>query len=128
MKHRFGVGTAAGMLLLSASLPAHAQRASENAVTNADDAFGTNQGNETTGIYSENDARGFSPLKAGNARLDGVYIDPVASISGRLRASTAIRIGYAAKSYPFAAPTGIADTRMRGAGDHLLVRDRKSVV
>lgn len=103
--------------LLAAPLPALAQRASENAVASADDAFGSNVGLETIGIYNENDTRGFSPLKAGNYRLDGVYFDPVATVSSRLRQSSAIRVGHAANSYPFPAPTGIVDTRMRNAAN-----------
>ena len=94
-----------------------AQRANENAVLNADDAFGTNVGLETTGIYSEDDTRGFSPKKAGNYRLDGIYFDLVATISGRLRQSSAIRVGYAASDQPFPAPTGVAETRVRQSGD-----------
>lgn len=105
--------------MLTAAHPAHAQRAEENAVTSADDAFGTNLGNETTGIYNENDTRGFSPLKAGNYRIDGIYFDPVAGLAGRLRESTSIRVGYAANDYPFPAPTGIADTHLRTAGNDL---------
>jgi iron complex outermembrane recepter protein len=93
--------------------PAQAQRTTENAVTDADDAFGTNVGLETTGIYTENDTRGFSPLKAGNSRIDGVYYDPVAVLSGRLRQGTSIRVGFAAEDYPFQAPTGIVDNRFK---------------
>jgi iron complex outermembrane receptor protein len=92
---------------------AHAQRANENAVTDAEDAFGTSVGTESTGIYSENDARGFSPKKAGNVRIDGIYFDQVSSISGRLRESTAIRVGFASQDYPFHAPTGIVDIKFR---------------
>jgi iron complex outermembrane receptor protein len=109
----------AATLLTGLMVPgaAYAQRASENAVTGADDAFGTNLGTETTGIYNENDTRGFSPLKAGNYRLDGIYFDPVATLPGRLRASSSIRVGYSANDYPFPAPTGIVDTRLRSAGE-----------
>lgn len=99
--------------LLAAGGHAHAQRAAENAVTNADDAFGTSVGTESTGIYSENDARGFSPKKAGNVRIDGIYFDQVSNISGRLRESTAIRVGFASEEYPFHAPTGIVDIKFR---------------
>lgn len=99
--------------LLAASGQAYAQRANENAVTNADDAFGTSVGTESTGIYSENDARGFSPKKAGNVRIDGIYFDQVSSVSGRLRESTAIRVGFASMDYPFHAPTGIVDIKFR---------------
>src|SRR5258708_34756781 len=92
---------------------AHAQRASENAVAKADDAVGTSVGAESTGIYSENDARGFSPKKAGNVRIDGIYFDQVSNLSGRLRESTAIRVGFASGDYPFHAPSGIVDHKFR---------------
>ena len=98
---------------------AHAQRATENAVTNADDAFGTSVGTEQTGIYSENDARGFSPKKAGNVRIDGIYFDQVSNVSGRLRESAAIRVGFASEDYPFHAPTGIVDIKFRPMPDEL---------
>ena len=90
-----------------------AQRAGENAVTSSDDAFGTNIGFESTGIYTEFDTRGFSPTKAGNVRIDGIYFDPVAITAGRLRERTAIRVGFAAEDYPFHAPTGIVDHKFR---------------
>ena len=67
----------AGFAALALPGLAHAQRANENAVASADDAFGSSVGLEQTGIYSEQDTRGFSPSKAGNARIDGIYYDPV---------------------------------------------------
>ena len=54
--------------------PAVAQRTGENAVTSADDAFGTSVGNETIGLYSTDEVRGFSPVAAGNIRIDGLYM------------------------------------------------------
>jgi len=99
----------------SATAPAAAREGGDNAVAAADDAFGTSSGRETSGIYTENDTRGFSPLKAGNARLDGLYFDPVATMSNRLRPSTAIRVGFAALDRPFPAPTGIAEYHLRGS-------------
>ena len=104
------------MAVVAAALSApaaHAQRSAENAVTAADDAFGTQVGLESTGIYSEGDTRGFSPLKAGNYRFDGIYFDPVATVTPRLKVSAAIRVGHAASDYPFPAPTGIVDTKMK---------------
>ena len=97
------------------ALPSHAlaQRAQENAVSSADDAFGSSVGLESTGIYSEQDTRGFSPSKAGNARIDGVYYDPVGALSARLRNANVVRVGFAAEDYPFHAPTGIIEYRFR---------------
>lgn len=98
-----------------AALPGHAlaQRAQENAVASADDAFGSTVGIEQTGIYSEQDTRGFSPAKAGNGRIDGVYYDPVGFMSVRLRYANVVRVGFAAEDYPFHAPTGIIEYRLR---------------
>ena len=101
------------LALLAVSGAAQAQRANENAVAGADDAFGSSVGLESTGIYSEQDTRGFSPSKAGNARIDGVYYDPVGTLSTRLRSSHAVRVGFAAEDYPFHAPTGIIEYRLR---------------
>jgi len=111
-----GGGAGAALLLLAAlARPgvAYAQRAGENAVTEADDAFGISVGLESTGIYTDRDTRGFSPLDAGNARIDGIYYDPVGALSGRLRQSTTIRVGFAAEGFPFTAPTGIVDYKFR---------------
>ena len=108
-----GCAIAGVIAALAAAQPAQAQRAGENAVTSSDDAFGTNVGFESTGIYSEFDTRGFSPTKAGNVRIDGIYFDPVAITAGRLRERTAIRVGFAAEDYPFHAPTGIVDHKFR---------------
>lgn len=129
MKARYRAGAAVAAMAAMAALTPQARAAqaegveaqpsgktSENAVTQADDAFGTNVGIESSGIYNENDARGFSPLKAGNARLDGVYFDPVAPMTNRLRTGNAIRIGFAAIDYPFPAPTGIVDNSLRTVG------------
>ncbi len=90
---RAALGIAAAVLAMPGA--ALAQRAKDNAVADAKDAFGTTVGVETTGIYSQDDARGFSPKQAGNVRLDGIYYDQVASITGRLRQSTMIRVGTA---------------------------------
>jgi iron complex outermembrane receptor protein len=109
----FALGVSFGL----AATPALAQRSAENAAASSDDAFGTQVGTEAAGIYNENDTRGLSPLKAGNARIDGIYFDPVASLSGRLRASYGIRVGIAGIDYPFAAPTGVVDSKLRTTGD-----------
>lgn len=106
----------AGAALLAAT-PAFAQRSNENAVTSATDAFGTSVGNERVGIYNPFMARGFSPVQAGNVRLDGLYFDLQATPGERLIAGTTVRVGISAQSYPFSAPTGIADYSIRRAGD-----------
>ena len=40
---------------------------------------------------------------------------------GRLYAGTTMRVGLSAQSYPFPAPTGIADVKFRRPGDHIVV-------
>ncbi|MCB2079995.1 MAG: TonB-dependent receptor, partial [Novosphingobium sp.] len=46
-------------------------------------------------------------------RIDGIYFDPIPALSGRLRSSTAIRVGFSAIDFPFVAPTGIVDHKFR---------------
>lgn len=95
-----------------------AQRAGENAVTQADDAFGTSVGNEQVGLYSSFDVRGFSPTAAGNVRIDGLYFDQVSELDSRVTDSSRIRVGIAAQGYAFPAPTGVVDYSLRlPAGD-----------
>ncbi len=107
---------ATGAVLCLTAGAAHAQRADENAVTSAEDAFGTSVGAERIGLYSDGDARGFSPVAAGNIRLEGLYIDNPIGFSGRLASGSTLRVGIAAQGYPFPAPTGLADYSLRGVG------------
>ncbi|MBA3678311.1 MAG: TonB-dependent receptor [Sphingosinicella sp.] len=95
---------------------AHAQRADDNAITSADDAFGTSVGNYGVGLYNPFDVRGFSAVDAGNIRLEGLYIDSQTAFTSHLVAGSTIRVGLSAQGYPFPAPTGIADFRIRKAG------------
>ena len=96
---------------------AHAERAAENAVTAAEDAFGTSTGTQTIGLYSMADARGFSPQTAGNLRIEGLYFDqPSSYINQCLAPGTIMRIGIAAQSYSFPSPTGIADLKLNSPG------------
>jgi iron complex outermembrane receptor protein len=108
----------AGALLLSAAFasPVAAQRTGENAVRSADDAFGTSVGNERVGLYSAFGARGFSPVQAGNVRIEGLYFDYQADLQDRLISGSNVRVGLSAQSYPFPAPTGVADFSLRKAG------------
>jgi iron complex outermembrane receptor protein len=99
-----------------------AQRADENAVTAAQDAFGTSIGFQNVGLYSENDARGFSPQQAGNLRIEGLYFDQQTWVTGDCMVrETTMRVGIAAQSYSFPAPTGIADLSLRTPGDKSLI-------
>lgn len=100
------------LFLLVSTTPALAQRTTNNAVTSADDAFGRAVGNEKIGIYSTEDVRGFNPVEAGNVRIEGLYFDQQSQPSSRLVDSSSVRVGYAARGYPFPSPTGIADLKL----------------
>ncbi|WP_164156068.1 TonB-dependent receptor domain-containing protein [Sandarakinorhabdus rubra] len=114
---------------LLAALPAAAQeappapltsagnRAGENAVRQAGDAFGTVIGREEIGIYDDSDVRGFSPRVAGNVRIAGLYFDPVFFPSDRISGSTVIRVGPTQLGSPFPSPTGVVDLGLRVPGD-----------
>lgn len=106
---------------LGAPGEAMAQRVNDNAVAGAEDAFGASIGNERVGLYSSSEVRGFSPITAGNIRLEGLYMDRPAAFTDRLVESNAVRVGLAAQNYLFPAPTGIVDYRVRPAGDRRVV-------
>ena len=109
-------------LIIAASFAGAAQevnaqtRASENVVRQAEDAFGTDVGRESIGLYNSGSVRGFSPTTAGNARLNGLYFDQVTDIDSRLRRSTTIRVGFSAFGFAFPAPTGVVDYQLRRPG------------
>ncbi len=109
------------MLVLGCPSPLSAQRANENPVRSADDAFGTSVGSERVGLYSASSARGFSPIQAGNVRIEGLYFDYQADLQERLVSGSTIRVGLSAQSYPFPAPTGIADFSLRKAGSEAVL-------
>lgn len=111
-----GVLIAASLLLAT---PARAQRAEDNAVTAASDAFGTVVGTQTIGLYSPTNARGFSPTQAENLRIEGFYFDQQSqSTNPYLFSGSDMRIGIAAQSYAFPSPSGIADMKLRLPGDN----------
>ncbi|HYC99376.1 TonB-dependent receptor domain-containing protein [Brevundimonas sp.] len=109
--------TAAATLPVAVATPVLAQRADDNALTAAEDAFGSSVGNESVGLYSPGSVRGFSPTQAGNIRIEGVYFDRQGFLSSRFTEGSAIRVGLSAQSYPFPAPTGIVDYRLQKAGE-----------
>ena len=96
--------------------PAIAQRTGENAVTSADDAFGTSVGNETIGLYSTDEVRGFSPVAAGNIRIDGLYMGGIVIGNQRIQSGSTVRVGLSAQGYAFPAPTGIVELSLRPVG------------
>lgn len=103
-------------ILFATATPAWGQRAGENAVSSAEDAFGTSVGNERVGLYSPFGARGFSPVQAGNVRINGLYFDYQADLNQRLVSGSNVRVGLTAQGYPFPAPTGVADFSLRLPG------------
>lgn len=119
-------GPSIGVLVLAASaifcpVAVRAQRANENAVTAASDAFGTVVGSQTIGLYSPTNARGFSPTQAGNLRIEGLYFDQQSQGSNPyLFSGSDMRVGIAAQAYAFPSPSGIADFKLRVPRDSLL--------
>jgi len=101
--------------------PAWAQRADDNAVKSAADAFGTSIGNEDIGLYRPVEVRGFSALDAGNARIDGLYFDRQTDLSPLIAPSQTMRVGISAQGYPLPAPTGIVDSELVRVGDKRVV-------
>jgi iron complex outermembrane receptor protein len=85
-------------------------------VASAQDAFGTSVGNERVGLYSPGSARGFSPVQAGNLRINGMYFDIQGDLNERLISGSNVRVGLTAQSYPFPAPSGVADYALRMPG------------
>lgn len=108
-------------LVALAAVSAHAQRADDNAVTEAEDAFGARIGNESIGIYNESQVRGFSPVTAGNVRIEGVYFDRQGVLPPQLVESSTVRVGLSAQSYAFPAPTGVVDYQLHKAGNERLL-------
>jgi iron complex outermembrane receptor protein len=104
-------------LIVLASGPAHAQRTAENAVAEADDAFGTTVGTEVIGLYTTTSARGFNPSQAGNLRINGLYFDQAAAPVTRLVRGSTMHVGISAQGYPFPAPTGVVDFALRAPGE-----------
>jgi iron complex outermembrane receptor protein len=96
-----------------------AQRARENAVAEASDAFGTTVGREEIGLYSASSARGFSPSQAGNLRIDGLYFDQInqARPASRIVRGSSVHVGISAQGFPFPAPTGVVDFHLRTPGE-----------
>ena len=90
-------------LLALTAAPALAQRTDDNAVTQSDDAFGKTVGDEQIGLYNPGDVRGFSPVDAGNVRIEGLFFDQQAGLTDRLIEGSTIRVGISAQGYPFPA-------------------------
>lgn len=122
MSLNWGVGAVvAAAVIVGGATGARAQRATESAVTTAEDAFGMQIGNDNVGLYDINNTRGFSPEQAGNLRIEGLYFDQQGRFGNRISKGTVMRVGLSALSYPFPAPTGIGDIQLRIPGDETQV-------
>lgn len=100
-----------------APMHAYAQRADENAVTAADDAFGTKVGSQSIGLYDSEHVRGFSPRAAGNLRIEGLYFDQQTyGVNHCLVAEETVRVGLAAQFFDTPSPTGIANYTLHASG------------
>lgn len=112
-------GASSVVLVFGCGIPgdARAQRVDDNVIASANDAFGQSVGNERVGLYSADDVRGFSPVDAGNARIEGLYFAPVDRLPNRLVRGNRVRVGIAALGYPFPAPTGIVDYELSVSSD-----------
>ena len=108
-------------ILLASAAPAWGQRTDENAVKAASDAFGTSVGNEKIGLYDVSDVRGFSPITAGNVRVEGLSVTEHGGFTSRVVSGSTIRVGLTAQGYPFPAPTGIADYTLRSSGNEAVL-------
>jgi iron complex outermembrane receptor protein len=97
--------------------PTGQSRAGENAVIQAQDAFGFSIGKETLGLYTNSNVRGFSPVAAGNVRIDGLYFDQVFRLTNRVSPSSSVKVGLSAQGNPFPSPTGIVDYRLHDLGN-----------
>ncbi len=95
---------------------ARAQHASDNPVNSADDAYGLTVGLESVGLYNPGSVRGFSPISAGNVRIDGMFFDLQGAPSNRVVEGSTVHVGVSEIGYPFPAPTGIADYNLRNVG------------
>ena len=103
----------AGALALLVAVPAQAQRAGDNVLTSAADAFGASLGRENFGIYTANRVRGFSPTEAGNTRMMGLYFDQIGMTSRSIRLGSSVKVGLGVLESPFPAPTGVVDLALR---------------
>jgi iron complex outermembrane receptor protein len=108
---------AALVLAVLAPMCARAQRADENAVTAADDAFGTKVGSQSIGLYDSEHVRGFSPRAAGNVRIEGLYFDQQTYGTNHcLVVEETVRVGLAAQFFDTPSPTGIANYTLHASG------------
>lgn len=107
-------GLAAASLLVPVA--ALAQRTDDNAVREAEDGFGFSVGDEEIGIYNIESVRGFSPVAAGNIRIDGLYVDIRGNFTDALMQGTGVKVGITAIRTPLLAPSGIGEIKLKQIG------------
>ena len=98
---RFG-----GIALACAAVPAAAQ---DNAVSNAADAFGERAGIEQSGLYTENQVRGFDLNDSGAYRIDDAYFSRAQALDDTILAGVSVRVGVNAARLPYPAPSGVVN-------------------
>lgn len=105
-----------------------AQGVEDNVVATAGDAFGQSVGNERIGIYSTDEVRGFSPVDAGNARIEGLFFSPIERPPNRLVLGSRVRVGLTAQGYAtsFAWPSSSMSARRPWRGLASTMPDRAS--
>jgi iron complex outermembrane recepter protein len=110
IRNCFPSGAAASALIIFGFVSGvAAQSVDDNAVKQAEDAFGTKVGLEDIGLYTATSARGFNPQDAGNMRLEGIYFDQRTLLCTRILKTSTMRVGLPAQAFAFPAPTGIVD-------------------
>ncbi len=99
-------------IIVGATSSAFAQ-ANQNAVTDAEDAFGFSNGDENVGIYSEQSVRGFNLESAGNYRINGRYFVKSSGTSNFFLEKKTVRIGYNTFAVDLPGPSGVVDFKLR---------------
>ncbi len=74
----------------------------------ASDAFGTRIGDESVGLYSEGQVRGFSLQEAGNYRIENAYFVRGARVfTDAVSGGSTVRVGPNALGFDFPSPSGV---------------------
>ncbi len=101
---------AAGALL--GSLPALGQQ-DLNVIRQARDAFGERIGDESIGLYSESQVRGFDMGNTGAYRIDGAYFTREFPMPDLVLNSVSVNVGINAARMHYPSPSGVVDYRLR---------------
>lgn len=101
---------------LAAAEAAFAQVVGQIPERAAGDAFGVSVEGEAIGLYDAENARGASPLEAGNIRIEGLYAS-IDEPSDRLSDESVVAVGLATLQTTHAAPSGVVDYALRRVED-----------